>query len=117
LLSETEIKDEYGNIVIQPGLKVRHKKSQFEYTVEDVMTDPDENITVILKLPEESRFDPPEEEDTVMSDGKLSNDSLHEVNPNEFYYEPDLIEDPVEDAEEKYLAVTQSEFEKDYEVK
>ena len=127
MISETEIKDEYGNIIIQPGLKVHHKESQFEYTVEDVMIDPEENITIILRLPEESRFEPSEEEDYVISDGKLISNASYEVSPSKLYYEPDLIDKPVDDesiddesiddALEKYLAVTQSEFEKDYEVK
>ena len=36
-LKETDIQDSEGRVVISPGLKVRHKDSQFEYTVDSVV--------------------------------------------------------------------------------
>lgn len=35
-LNEVEIQDKQGNIILSPGLKVRHKKSKFEYTVHSI---------------------------------------------------------------------------------
>ena len=35
-MNETDVKDKRGNVVISPGLKVRHKGSQYEYTVDHV---------------------------------------------------------------------------------
>lgn len=59
VLGETDVKDKRGNVVISPGLKVRHKKSQFEYTVSSVRTEPKTGKVVItLKSPELPRFTP-----------------------------------------------------------
>ena len=59
MLDELDVKDDQGKIIISPDLKVRHKKSQYEYTVDNVVEDDDGTINVVLKLPEEPRFDPP----------------------------------------------------------
>lgn len=59
VLGETDVKDKRGNIVISPGLKVRHKKSQFEYTVSSVRKDPKtDKVIITLKSPELPRFTP-----------------------------------------------------------
>ena len=118
MLGETDIKDAHGNIIVQQGLKVRHKKSQFEYTVEDVVEDPNGEFTVILRMPEEPRFEPPPEDpggDGVLSDTKAKGDMLYEVDPegDSIYFEPE----PQDADKEDLLAVPQVEFEKDYEVK
>jgi hypothetical protein len=114
-MNETDIKDKHGNVIISPGLKVRHKKSQFEYTVDSVAQEPDGKVTVMLTSPEEPRFDPPEEE-AVMMDVKRA-PVLYEVDPvnkmSDVYYIP--TDDEV--GEEDLLAVPASEFEKEYEVK
>jgi hypothetical protein len=116
MINELEIKDNQGNIVIQPGLKVRHKDSQFEYTVEDVVEDPEGEILVILRMPEDPRFEPPPEEEIVISDGPTSVTSLQETNPDNFYFEPEDTTKSV-DEDEDFLAVPQKEFEKEYEVR
>ena len=38
-LKELDVQDKAGNIVISPDLKVRHKDSQYEYTVDSVIKD------------------------------------------------------------------------------
>jgi len=118
MLDETDLKDNQGNIVIQPGLKVRHKKSQYEYTVEDVIQDPDGEVSVILRLPEEPRFTPPSKEDVVLADNKSkSNDvMLYEADPDSLYFEPEA-EPSQKLPDDEYLAVPQKEFEKEYEVR
>lgn len=59
VIGETDVKDKRGNIVISPGLKVRHKKSQFEYTVSSVKKDPKSGgVVITLKSPELPRFTP-----------------------------------------------------------
>ena len=116
MLEETDVKDDQGNIIIQPGLKVRHKESQYEYTVEDVFQDDSEEITIVLNLPEEPRFNPPTP-DVVMSDSLGGDKVMYEYDvgsPGGFYFEP---EENVEDDETNMLAVPQKEFEKEYEVK
>ena len=113
-LRETDVQDSDGRVVISPGLKVRHKDSQFEYTVDSVVSDDDESHTVVLRLPEEPRFEPSASDDTLMS--TLKNKSvIYEVDPNVVLYEPEETpEDPEVGVD--FLAVPQEEFEKDYEV-
>ena len=118
MLEALDIKDEHDNVVIQPGLKVRHKTSQYEYTVDDVIEDDDGKIVVMLKLPDEPRFDPPPQVDNVISDS--ANRKIYEVNPspaNYFLSDEESIDLHEPGTEEALLAVPQKEFEKDYEVK
>jgi hypothetical protein len=120
MFNETDVRDGEGNIVISPGLKVRHKDSQYEYTVDNVIQDPDGEIQVILRLPEEPRFLPPPEEKEVMQDASGSTTVLYEVDPDGFYVvepeDPDAAEQQYA-SDEQLLAVPQAEFEADYEVK
>lgn len=114
-LKEIDIQDKKGNVVISPDLKVRHKDSQYEYTVDSVIKDDDGETIVLLRLPEEPRINP---EDTGRSTGimsDLSNNSvLYEIDPDVSVYEPKEEEPETED---DLLAVPSSEFEKEYEVR
>jgi len=119
MLDEIDIKDEQGNIIISPGLKVRHKGSQYEYTVDNVVEDPDGEVNVILKMPEEPRFEPPIDDQGVIQDHKRF---LYEVDPGGLYIVDAETDDIKFDRHgslepEDLLSVTQSEFEKEYEVK
>ena len=115
-LRETDVQDSAGRVVISPGLKVRHKDSQFEYTVDSVVADDDGDHTVVLKLPEEPRFEPEAVSDTLMSEPKRKSVIYeYEVSHDVVLYEPEqTTEDP--NPEVDFLAVPQKEFEKDYEV-
>lgn len=117
MLDETDIKDKHGHVIIEPGLKVRHKESQFEYTVDDVLQDDSDNITIILKLPEVPRFTPPADDpESVITDTPIKDAMLQEIDPPEVYFEPeDGSTFDVEDG--TLIAVPQKEFEKEYEVK
>jgi hypothetical protein len=53
-MNEVEVHDKQGKIIVSPGLKVRHKKSKFEYTVHSVNTS---NKTINLLSPEAPRFE------------------------------------------------------------
>ena len=122
MLDEIDIKDKQGNVIVSPGLKVRHKKSQYEYTIDNVVQDPDGEVNVILKMPEEPRFEPPPEEDTVINDDKDLRDGemLYEIDPSGLYLTvPETeTEDPTAPLQDdEFLAVPQDEFEKEYEVK
>ena len=114
-LQETVVQDSDGRVVISPGLKVRHKKSQYEYTVDSITQDDDGSHLVVLNLPDEPRFDPnPSGGGTVISD-LSQKDVIYEADPSVLVYEPDH-EEP-EDATQDFIAVPQDEFEKEYEVK
>lgn len=113
-LRETDVQDSDGRVVISPGLKVRHKDSQFEYTVDSVVGDDDGSHTVVLKLPEEPRFEPSPSDDTLLSTLK-DKSVIYEVDPSVVLYEPEELPDDPEEGVD-FLAVPQEEFEKDYEV-
>ena len=119
-LKETDIQDSEGRVVISPGLKVRHKDSQFEYTVDSVVSDEDNKHVVILNLPEEPRFDAKpgtSGDDTLLSD-LTKKDVIYEVDPSIVLYEPEAsAEDQDPEPGIDYLAVPEEEFEKEYEVK
>ena len=60
-LFEAEMFDELGNQLLSPGLKVRHKGSGYEYTVDHVEGE-GENAVVYLRHPEVPRFKPPQQD-------------------------------------------------------
>ena len=118
MLDETDVKDDSGNIIISPGLKVRHKKSQYEYTVDNVIADPDGKVNVVLQMPEEPRFEPSIDDQGIIQDSRAPGKFLYEVDPAGLYMidtEEEVAVDELESTD--LLSVTQDEFEKEYEVK
>ena len=59
-LTETDLLDKGGKVVVGAGLKVRHKDSQYEYTVDSVEQGPDGEYKVKLRNPDAPRFEPAE---------------------------------------------------------
>ena len=111
VLDETDVKDKRGNVVIQPGLKVRHSKSHYEYTVADVQENPENGeVQITLQAPEEPRFEPSSSGDVIRED-----DSLQEPEEEMPVQPQSDLEDPSSDAD--VFVVDEKEFEKDYEVK
>ena len=126
---EADMFDNEGNQLLSPGLKVRHKKSGYEYTVDHVEGD-GENATVYLRHPETPRFKPPVAE-TQLTEGAdeearikvdqvdlskvMGSDGL-EANP-----ESGSSQDPMDIMKQQskgsLLQITKKEFEKEYEVK
>ena len=109
-IEESDVRSKDGKIVIQPGLKVRHKKSQYEYTVSDVQENPENGeVQITLQAPEEPRFEPSAAGDVLSED-----DGLQEPSEVPLKAKDDSVE-PEEEAE--VFVVDEKEFEKDYEVK
>ena len=54
LLNETKTHDKHGNVVLEPDLKVRHKKSGVEYTIKKVQQD-NGNLSIVLRTPDAPR--------------------------------------------------------------
>lgn len=118
-MTETDVVDKEGNVVIAPDLKVRHKESQYEYTVDSVAKDDTGEVVVLLRLPEEPRFDSEPSSDTLTSDLK-DKEVIYEVDPGIMIYEPERDKADDEETDQPgldFLAVSKEEFEKDYEVK
>ena len=123
VIGEVDLVDKAGNVLVTPGLKVRHKSSGYEYTVAGVSGDGDE-LKVKLKLPEEPRFDPPPEGEEILA----GPDDLHEdeiTTPDRvdvaYGEEEDATElapalERVPPEDDVVFYVDEKEFEKDYEV-
>lgn len=110
-LHETDIRDPKGNIIISPGLKVRHKKSGYEYTVDSV-AQRNGKVYILLNLPEDPRFEPPMEPSLINGAyGEEGKQYIYDVDSKVMFYEPD------DQSDADSLAVTADEFSRDYEVK
>lgn len=114
-MREMDVKDKQGNVVISAGLKVRHKKSQYEYTVDSIVKDKSGKIVVMLKKPDMPRFTSDQQAKQTLSDKSIAGNVIYEAEPIEdfstSYYTPD------EESPDDLIAVTVDEFEKEYEVR
>ena len=107
-ISEVDVLDSQGNIIIAKDLKVRHKDSGYEYTVDDVVSNED-GIQVVLRDPEEPRVEPQGEEGMIM-------DNTDPYLPEYFPELPDDAEEAIDDEGEVLYVIDKDEFEKDYEL-
>jgi len=107
-LSEVDVLDAQGNIIVAKDLKVRHKDSGYEYTVDDVVSDED-GIQVVLRDPEEPRIEPQGEE------GMIMDNNLPDNHPR-MSMVPDDAEEEIDDDGEVLYVIDKDEFEKDYEI-
>jgi len=114
-MNETDLLDKQGNIVIQKGLKVRHKDSQYEYTVDSVMQDPEGGVAVKLRNPEVGRFDPADSTEVMSEDDLMPPPPVAAAPAEEL---PVQAAKPGEEiSDDDIFVVDQEEFEKEYEVK
>ena len=102
-ISEADLRDSQGKVVIEPGLKVRHKKSGLEYSVRDVK-DKDGKAKIVLAVPEVPRVDSTKTLPNIVTE-KDSGNHL------------DKIIDKLDSSQETIFVIDEKEFEKDYEVK
>jgi hypothetical protein len=107
-LSEVDVLDAQGNVIVAKDLKVRHKDSGYEYTVDDVISDED-GIQVVLRDPEEPRIEPEGEE------GMIMDNNLPDNHPR-MSMVPDDAEEEIDDDGEVLYVIDKNEFEKDYEI-
>ena len=119
-IGESDVYDSHNNMLLSPGLKVRHKDSNFEYTVDSVSGEDSGDLEIRLKLPDEPRFEPPGQEEPVMNDS-LEPGVLGEVDPSALGHEPTAGEESElalkpEDEEGDIFIIDQEEFEREYEV-
>ena len=128
---EADMFDVKGNQLLSPGLKVRHKKSGYEYTVDHVEGEGD-NAVVFLRHPEQPRFKPPESS-TQLSEGDEEEQErikVDQVDLNKIMgvdAELENIPSPQSSQEQQnimksqpkssLLKIARNEFEKEYEVK
>ena len=122
-LEETDVYDERGNTLISKDLKVRHKSSGYEYTVDHVEGEGEDSV-IFLRHPEEPRVNPADSELALYEKTKISLKGL-DMNNMAGGQEldvavPETIDLEKDDLESKVppslLSVTVKEFEKEYEV-
>jgi len=122
-LEEVDMYDNRGNMLLAKDLKVRHKASGYEYTVDHVEGEGDEAV-VYLRHPEEPRVLPPDanlplQEETSVSlkginfDNITGGQELDVKVPEKI----DLDQQSLRTKEKaSLLAIKRKQFEKEYEV-
>lgn len=130
-LFEADMFDEVGNQLLSPGLKIRHKKSGYEYTVDHVEGQ-GESAVVYLRHPEVPRFKPPQQ-DAPLTEGEEESPDVKvdkvdlkkvmgvegEVNsiPSRSGINGDPMFDMKKNTAGSLLKVSHKDFKKEYEVK
>ena len=107
-LKEVDVVDDNGNVLISKDLKVKHKKSGYEYTVDDVISQGDK-VKIILRSPESPRFKSPPGEEILGEQPLEMPSSSKEISGNIRIQDPD-------GEEEVIFVVDRKDFEKNYEV-
>ena len=125
---EADMFDAEGNNLLSPGLKVRHKSSGYEYTVDHIEGDGD-GAVVYLRHPETPRFKPPQGTDQLIETDDLPKLNVDQVDiqkvgmlgDDEQLPQSGSVQDPLEASKQaasgSLLKIDKKEFEKDYEVK
>tara|TARA_B100000941_G_scaffold273699_1_gene234220 strand:+ start:1038 stop:1460 length:423 start_codon:yes stop_codon:yes gene_type:complete len=116
VMSETDLLDNQGKVVVQKGLKVRHKESQYEYTVDSVMQGPDGKVAVKLRNPDVARMSPADSMDIMAEDDLVAPISQTHDAEGEMPVSPSK-DSSEEISDDDVFVVDQAEFEKEYEVK
>ena len=122
-LEEVDMYDSRGNMLLAKDLKVRHKSSGYEYTVDHVEGEGDEAI-VYLRHPEDPRVIPPDsnlplQEKTSVNLKGLNFDNITGGQDLDVKVPEKIdLDQKALQAKEKasLLAVKRKEFEKEYEV-
>jgi len=115
IIRETDVFDDDGKMILSPDLKVRHKDSGYEYTI-DSIDDAEEGVKIYLRTPEEPRIEPAPEERSLLGEPR-EEEILGEQDPPATG-SVDLIDKVAqpEEEEETVFVIDQAEFEKEYEV-
>lgn len=128
---EADMFDVEGNQLLSPGLKVRHKKSGYEYTVDHTEGEGD-NALVYLRHPEAPRFKPPSNEAPLQEgdeEEKIDRVDVNDVDLDKIMGNASSKAPLAGDNSQEQLnmikkqprasllKVTRKEFEKEYEVK
>lgn len=119
VMGEADAFDEDGNMILSPDLKVRHKKSGLEYTI-DSLEGEDGELQITLRSPETPRFEPAPETRDILGEPKdeeILGEQDDQVPATGVAGTEPVVNEPIEDeAEEVLFVIDQSEFEDDYEV-
>lgn len=112
VIKEADVFDDEGNMILSPDLKVKHRDSGYEYTIDHVEGDAEGQIQIYLRSPETPRVQPAPEEKSLLGEPRHE-DILGEQDPAAV---SDLIKEPNEEQDDTVFVIDQKEFEKEYEV-
>ena len=112
VIGEADVFDDDGKVILSPDLKVRHKDSGYEYTIDRVEGEDGDEVKIYLRSPETPRVEPAPEEKSLLGEPRQE-EILGEQDPTA---QPAQDEEPEEDPAEVVFVVDQEEFEKEYEV-
>ena len=99
-IAEAQLMDQRGNVLVSPDLKVKHKESGYEYTVDRVEGE-GENAIIYLRKPDVPRINPAPASRPIHEDDELVT--------------PPITAAPQEEPEDSNVfAITVSDFEKEY---
>jgi len=112
VIGEADVFDDDGKVILSPDLKVRHKDSGYEYTIDKVEGDEGDEVKIYLRSPETPRVEPAPEEKSLLGEPRQE-EILGEQDPPA---PTAATEEPEEEPSEIVFVVDQEEFEKEYEV-
>ena len=99
--------------MISPDLKVRHKDSGYEYTIDKVEGEEGDEVKIYLRSPESPRVEPAPEEKSLLGEPRQE-EILGEE--DEDTSSPGSADPEADDDEQTVFVIDQDEFEKEYEV-
>ena len=102
-VQEMQAFDEEGDMLLSPGLRIRHKDSGLEYTVDSLQGD-----SVVLLLPTEPRFEPAAAGPSLLSAFDMDENEIENVGVS-------VVEIP--DEPEQAMMVSVDDIKKNYELK
>ena len=108
-LMETETVDKRGNILLSKDLKVRHKESGYEYTIDHIEGEGDDML-IYLRNPEVPRVEVPSTPETINELERTEDVSIINVEMPDGESLADNSNQELEDV----FAVKAEEFEKEY---
>ena len=123
VLSEVDVTDKQGNVIISKDLKVRHKKSGFEYTVDSVKQ-AGKDIKILLRKPEAPRVEDPGEtgiipsarEPGMIQDADLRKPAVQKQQAPKAGPKLPPFPHELSDDDSEVFVVDKKEFEKEYTV-
>ena len=118
VIGEADAFDSEGNMILSPDLKVRHKSSGLEYTIDKVEGE-DGSLEIHLRSPESPRFEPAPETKEILGEPREEEVLGEQDDATQITTDPEPVAsvDMLEpESDEVVFVVDQSEFENDYEV-
>lgn len=107
-LQEVDVYDSDGNVILTKDLKVRDKKSGYQYTISKIIKKGDVT-NIVLNPPDQPRIEPAASEREILDGSDINDNPAQQLAIN--LYQPDIDYRP-----EEPLVVSQKDFESNFTV-